>query len=247
MIAGLIFHNTTMKVESNFVDSHGQSELGFAFCRFLSVELLPWLKRMKYERLYLPNAEAKDRFPHLAGVTDRAIRWDNAHAQYDDMVRHVVAAKERTAPVESILRRFGRNNSANPTFKGFVEIGKALKTIHNCKFLTDPEYRQKIHGGRNVIESWNSVTDFICYGGRSEIETNDPETQELTVLCVHLLQNALVLINTVMLQRVLHDDGYLGQLQAEELNAMTPLFTSNVNPYGDIHLDLNKPSFLGVN
>jgi TnpA family transposase len=68
-----------------------------------------------------------------------------------DMARHVVAAKERTAPVDSLLRRFNRNNPASQTYKGFLEIGKALKTIHNCKFLTDPSYRQRIHAERNVV------------------------------------------------------------------------------------------------
>ena len=244
MITALLRHDTMMTVESNTTDSHGQSELGFAFCRFLCVELLPWLKGMKKEQLYLPDMGMKNRLPQLAGVLARPIRWDHAHENYNDMARHVVAAKEHTAPVDSLLRRFNRNNPANQTYKGFLEIGKALKTIHDCKFLTDPSYRQRIHAERNVAESWNSVIDFICYGGKSEIQTNDPIIQELTVLCLHLLQNALVLVNTVMLERVLHDEGYIHQMQADDKNAMTPLFTSNINPYGDIHLDITKPSFL---
>jgi len=244
MISALIRHDTEMTVETNSMDSHGQSELGFAFCRFLFVELLPWLKRMKRERLYLPDANMKDRFPHLSGVLARPIRWYQAHENYHDMVRHVVAAKERTAPVDSLLRRFNRNNPANHTYKGFLEIGKALKTIHDCKFLTNPTYRQRIHAERNAMESWNSAIDFICYGGKSEIQTNDPMVQEPTVLCLHLLQNALVLVNTVMLERILHESGYIYKMQADAKNAMTPLFTSNVNPFGDIHLDIYKPSFL---
>jgi TnpA family transposase len=247
MITSLIRHDTMMTIDANCVDSHGQSELGFAFSRFLFVELLPWLKRMKYERLYLSDKNMKSDLPHLAGVLARPIRWNQAHEHYNDMVRHVVAAKERTAPVDSILRRFNRNNPANQTYKGFLELGKAIKTIHNCKFLTDPSYRHKIHKGRNIVENWNSAIDFICYGGKAEIQTNDPDVQELTVLCLHLLQNALVLVNTVMLERVLYDNDYIHQMDDVDLNAMTPLFTSNVNPYGDIHLDIHKPSFLEAN
>ena len=246
MITSLLRHDTMMTVEANCIDSHGQSELAFAFCRFLYVELLPWLKRMKYERLYLPDKDMKCELPHLAGVTTRPIRWYHPEEHYRDMARHVVAAKERTAPVDSLLRRFNRNNPANQTYKGFLEVGKALKTIHDCKFLTDPSYRQRIHKGRNVVENWNSAVDFICYGGKAEIQTNAPDDQELTVLCLHLLQNALVLINTVMLERVLYDGDYLYRMDEIDFNAMTPLFTSNVNPYGDINLDINKPSFLEV-
>jgi hypothetical protein len=64
------------------------------------------------------------------------------------------------------------------------------------------------------------------------------------VLSLHLLQNALVLTNTVMLERILYDDGYIHKMKEVDKNAMTPLFTSNINPYGEIHLDMNKPSFL---
>ncbi len=202
------------------------------------------LKRMKYEKLYLPDANIKNRFPHLAGVLARPIRWDMAYAHYDDMARHVVAAKERTAPVDSLLRRFNRNNPATQTYKGFLEVGKALKTIHDCKFLTDPSYRRKIHAARNVAESWAAAIDLICYGGKAEIQTNDPATQELTVLSLHLLQDSFTLVNMIMVERVASADGYVQRMQADARNAMTPLFTSNLNPYGDISLDINKPSFL---
>ena len=54
LIEGLVRHDTDMRVEKNFVDSHGQSEVAFAFCHLLgSVRLMPRLKRIKYERLYV--------------------------------------------------------------------------------------------------------------------------------------------------------------------------------------------------
>ena len=53
MIEGLVRHDTEMRVEKNFVDSHGQSEVAFAFCHLLgTVRLMPRLKRIKQERLY---------------------------------------------------------------------------------------------------------------------------------------------------------------------------------------------------
>ena len=43
-------------MEKNFVDSHGQSEVAFAFCHLLgTVRLMACLKRNKYELLYLPR------------------------------------------------------------------------------------------------------------------------------------------------------------------------------------------------
>jgi len=77
MIEGLIRHDTEMRIEKNFVDSHGQSEVAFAFCHLLGgVRLMPRLKRLKYERLYVPTAGMAALLPNLAGVLTRPIRWD---------------------------------------------------------------------------------------------------------------------------------------------------------------------------
>ncbi len=245
MVEGLIRHDTEMRVERNFVDSHGQSEVAFAFARFLGFDLLPRLKRVKHERLYLPDKGTRDCYPHLAGVfAANPIRWQLIEEQYDEMVRHVVAVKDRTAPIDSILRRFSRYNRTHPTYKALTQLGKALKTTFLCRYLSSLDLRQEVHEGLNTVESWNAVTDFIFYGRKSEVSTNDPEQQELGILCLQLLQNAVILTNTVMIERVLHEEGLLGRMDDEDLRALTPLFTANVNPYGDFTLDLDKPSFL---
>ena len=54
MIDGVLRHDTEMEVEKNYVDSHGQSEVAFAFCRMLGFELLPRLKAIASQRLHLP-------------------------------------------------------------------------------------------------------------------------------------------------------------------------------------------------
>jgi len=54
MIEGLVRHDTgCVSRRTNFVDSHGQSTVAFAFCHLLgAVRLMPRLKRIKHERLY---------------------------------------------------------------------------------------------------------------------------------------------------------------------------------------------------
>lgn len=246
MIEGLVRHDTEMRVESNFVDSHGQSEVAFAFCKFLGFNLLPRLKRIKYERLYLPDKGISSRFPRMSGVLSRPIQWDLIEQQYDQMVKHVVAVLEGTGPIDSILRRFNSYNRSNSTYKAFSELGKAQKTIFLCRYLTSPPLRQETQGALNVSENWNGCNEFIHFGRKTEIQTNDPEIQELGILSLHLLQNALILVNTLMVERVLKEDGLLERMGPEDYRAITPLFTSNVNPYGDFVLDLDKPSFLEV-
>ncbi len=47
MINGVLKHCTSMEVKKNYVDSHGQSEVAFAFTHLLGFQLMPRLKRIK--------------------------------------------------------------------------------------------------------------------------------------------------------------------------------------------------------
>jgi TnpA family transposase len=50
MIEGVIHHCTEMEVDRQYVDSHGQSTVAFAFCRLLGFLLLPRLKAIHFAK-----------------------------------------------------------------------------------------------------------------------------------------------------------------------------------------------------
>ena len=177
MIEGLIRHDTEMRVEKNFVDSHGQSEVAFAFCHLLgSVRLMPRLKRIKYERLYLSEKGIAADYPNLAGIFARAIRWDLIEQQYDEMVKAAVALKGGTATAEAILKRYNSYNVTHPTYKALAEVGKAEKSIFLCDYLSSRETQHEVHEGLNVVENWNATNDFICYGRQGRTGHQQPRT-----------------------------------------------------------------------
>ena len=49
--------------KSCYVDSHGQSEVGFAFSHLLGFQLLPRLKGIARQKLYRPDTGAPDFYP----------------------------------------------------------------------------------------------------------------------------------------------------------------------------------------
>jgi TnpA family transposase len=247
MIEGLIRHDTEMRVEKNFVDSHGQSEVAFAFCRLLNdFKLMPRLKRIKYEGLYLPDKGMASDFPNLAGVLTRPIRWKIMEQQYDEMMKATVAMRYGDATAEAILRRYSSVNSTHPTYKALIELGKAEKTIFLCNYLSSIDIRREIQAGLNVIENWNGTNDFIFYARRGRLMTNDQQDMEISVLSLHLLQNCLILINTLLLERTIEQRNMLEEMSPEDMRALTPLFYGHVNPYGLFELDLERASFLEV-
>lgn len=122
--------------------------------------------------------------------------------------------------------------------------GCVEKTLFLCRLLSDNSLGAMIHEALHGIESWNSCVEFICFGRKAELQSNDPAMHQLSVGAIHLLQNALVLANTLMVERVLSDRRLLSKMEPDDRRALTPLFTAHVNPYGEFELDLAKPSFL---
>jgi TnpA family transposase len=104
--------------------------------------------------------------------------------------------------------------------------------------LHEEALRREIHEGLNVVENWNSANGFIFYGKGGDIASNRLDDQELAVLALHLLQNCLVYINTLMLQQILAEPAWMARLTPEDFRALTPLLYSHMNPYGTFELDM---------
>ncbi|MGH3518504.1 MAG: Tn3 family transposase [Haloechinothrix sp.] len=238
MVEGAIRHGTTMKVEGNYVDTHGQSEIGFGITRLLGFDLLPRIKQINRVRLYRPVAGQPDAYPQLTPALTRPIRWDLVEQNYDQMIKYATAIRQGTASTEAILRRFTRSAS-HPTYQAMLEVGRAQRTIFVARYLRSRELQREITEGLNVVEAFNGANSVIYYGKGGEIASNRKEEQELTVLCLRILQAALVYVNTLLLQDVLVEDEWAGLLTAEDRRGLTPLFWQHVLPYGEVRLDMN--------
>lgn len=239
MIEGVIHHCTEMEVDRQYDDSHGQSTVAFAFCRLLGFQLLPRLKAIHSQKLSRPDVGMADAYPNLQQILTKPIDWDCVRQQYDQMVKYTTALRLRTAETEAILRRFTRKNVQHPTYKAFAELGKAVKTIFLCRYLHDESLRREIHEGLNVVEQWNGATDFVFFARRGEMSSNRREDHEISMLALHLIQNCMIYINTLMIQKLLAQQHWQGKMTPRDYAALTPLIWEHINPYGRFDLDMN--------
>jgi TnpA family transposase len=195
---------------------------------------------MHEQKLSLPAPDMADRYPHLALILQEAIDWDLILKQYDELVKYATALRLGTAEAEAILKRFTKSNQSHPTYKALSELGRAIKTIFLCNYLTDESVRREIQEGLNVVENWNSANGFISYGRHGEISSNDVDAQEIAILSMHLLQSCLVYVNTLMVQEVLAEPKWYNRMTEEDWRGLTPLFYLHINPYGRFDLDMES-------
>lgn len=78
----------------------------------------------------------------------------------------------------------------------------------------------------------------LAKGG--DLASNSRDQQELSVLCLQVLQSALVHVNTLMVQDVLIDDAWANRLTVAGRRGLNPLFWAHVAPYGEVGLNMTR-------
>jgi len=133
-----------------------------------------------------------------------------------------------------LLRKLGSYPRQNGLAVALREIGRIERTLFILDWLQNVELRRRVHAGLNKGEARNALARSVFFYRLGEIRDRSFEAQRYRASGLNLVTAAIVLWNTVYLERAFHAmESRRMQLDAGLLPYLSPLAWEHINLTGD--------------
>ena len=234
VLDGLLYHESSLVINEHYTDTGGFSDHVFAMCRLLGYRFAPRIRDLKEKRLYvLPGMTVP---PELASLVAGTINLRAISGHWFELLRLAMSIKTGTVTASVILRKLAAYPRQNGLALALRELGKLERTLFTLDWLQDPELRRRSHVGLNKGEQQNALRRAVFFNRLGEIRDRSYENQRHRASGLNLLVAAIILWNTVYLQRAVD---YLGKQghhpEPTDLAHLSPLGWEHINLTGDYH------------
>lgn len=163
---------------------------------------------------------------------------------WDDILRFIATIKMRYSSSSQLFKGLSSYASDHPLYKAPKEFGRLIKTQFILTYYDDLELRQRIEKQLNKVELANRFSKAVFFASNQEFQYDSLEEQEIATACKELIQNAIVLWNTLYLSQRLSNTSGVDE-QHEMLNAITSgslLTWQHVNLQGEYDSGRQQPT-----
>jgi TnpA family transposase len=231
VLNGILENDTLLTIREHTTDTGGYTESLWGLCTLLGIEFMPRLKDLPDQALYRVDrgADYGSLQPLLRGVVDLDIIVE----QWDQLVRIVASLKDRLTAANVIMQRLTGTGPADRVAKALTALGRLAKTTHILRYIHEEPLRRKVQLQLNRGEFRHILAKWLFFANQGAFRSGDYAEIMNKASCLSLLSNAVLIWNTVQIDRI------VGQLRAaghvvldEDLARVSPLLHAHITPNG---------------
>jgi Tn3 transposase DDE domain len=168
--------------------------------------IIPWneLSQSISEAGRLSRPESFD-YLHLLAALEPLIggkiNLSLIRSNWDEILRLASSIKQGIVTASLMVRKIGSYPRQNGLATALGELGKIERTIFMLNWFMDPSLTRRVTAGLNKGEATNTLATAVCFNRLGEIRDYGFEHQRYRASGLNLVTAAIVLWNTVYLDR----------------------------------------------
>ena len=239
VLDGLLYHESDLRIEEHYTDTAGFTDHVFALMHLLGFRFAPRIRDLADKRLYI-HGDAKQ-YPTLPGLIGGSVNVRHIRAQWEDVLRLAASIRQGTVTASLMLRKLGSYPRQNGLAVALRELGRIERTLFALDWMQNIELRRRVQIGLNKGEAKNALARAVFLNRLGEIRDRSFENQRYRASGLNLVVAAIVLWNTVYLERGMQALRDAGQdINETLLPHLSPLGWEHINLTGDYIWQQNK-------
>ena len=232
VLDGLLYHESDLRIEEHYTDTAGFTDHVFALMHMLGFRFAPRIRDLGDTKLYIPGAVGE--YPGLKAMIGGTLNIKHVRTHWDDILRLASSIKHGTVTASLMLRKLGSYPRQNGLAIALRELGRIERTLFILDWLQSVELRRRVHAGLNKGEARNALARAVFIHRLGEIRDRSFEQQRYRASGLNLVTAAIVLWNTVYLERATQALREAGKLPDDGmLRYLSPLGWEHINLTGD--------------
>ena len=232
VLDGLLYHESDLRIAEHYTDTAGFTDHVFALMQLLGYRFAPRIRDLADRRLYIPGAASQ--YPTLEGMVGARINVRHIRAHWDEILRLATSIKQGTVTASLMLRKLGSYPRQNGLAIALRELGRIERTLFALDWMQNIDLRRRVQVGLNKGEAKNALARAVFLNRLGEVRDRNYENQRYRASGLNLVVNAIILWNTVYMERAVQALADSGQLVDEGLlSHLSPLGWEHINLTGD--------------
>ena len=244
VLDGLLYHESDLRIEEHYTDTAGFTDHVFALMHLLGFRFAPRIRDLKDTKLFMPKNEQD--YSALAAMNGGTLNLKQIRDHWDEILRLATSIKQGTVTASLMMRKLGSYPRQNGLSIALRELGRIERTLFILDWLQNVELRRRVHAGLNKGEARNALARAVFFNRLGEIRDRSFDQQSYRASGLNLVTAAIVLWNTVYIERAIEAQREAGKsIDDELLQYLSPLGWEHINLTGDYVWRQNKANDAG--